>query len=847
MRYFDFAEPDAYKALVSPSNLVSEVSYPQVDPNNPYGVVTYPDYTPVTACLGQSVSAKNKALVRNHLSGSYEFRDLPGGTYMVRFESGSTDLSGFDKATNAISLYDEAGKLTGAELRDIQLPTTVADYASTGNDVGFYGKTVVVLNYDRKVAVTPTAFRGGTPVITLADHVDSTVWSDTLSKTNVNGESYTFAQVADGQIHITPYDLIYSTENPDASLFCKISYPDGTSIIREIRLKPADVIYYEESNESLITFTDGQRGKWFKVTGPYQNGIEADAADYASNADNQYQDADSHTDDYDSQYLANEDNLYFSAGTARMVNVGSTVKDAALSQPYPSLEFSFYGTGFELVSMGTPYGGVINVQVYKGERTEGKSPDFTRTVNTRYGIYYGDQESGEVAPPSEGRETDRLYQGSAIVKDDLTYGMYTVVCTPMYSPYFDPYSIGSFDILVDGIRIFNPINAESEYERTGFHEILTSGVSLFITEYGKTELSDKLEHGPKYEIHLAPNQAIAVAVEAKAGATLRLGALSFTGEKGNLSVYSVENFTDGASTAPIYERALNIATEMHYPIHTWQSDGTQTLLFKNTGTVPIALTGFEYLPGTVTRLSCQPEDTNAALALAEALLLPADSDVSGSGTLGITAASVLLSSDFSINFYVPEANLVGIENPYLVCAKDCYDEYSKVDRVEEVKLTKYTTVGDMRVYTFTGISATELGSLVTATMHGTKNGVDAAGEAVKYSVKIYAMNQLKKEETDSKLKTLLVDMLNYGAAAQHFWNYNTANPVNADLTADQQALATQTEPSLSKDGYTLSGNDAATVQFTNASLVLREKVAIKYYLKANGYSGRVSDLTLRVT
>ncbi len=843
LRYFDFTTKDAYKNFVSPANLPT-VSYAAAD--DTYVAVTDGNDQPVSTYLGKSVSAKNSGAVQNFTSGSYEFRDLSGGTYMVRMESGTTDLSQFDKATNAVSIYDTNGKLTAAELRDIKIPSTTKNYAAYGNDIGFYGKTTVVLNYDRKVTVDVRSFRAETPTVEVASAVDATVWSSKLERTDSKGRTVTFAEVgADGNVTITPYDLIYSKDNPDASVFYRISYPDGTSVIHEIAIKPADVIYYEESNDDLLTFTDGQRGKWYKVTGQYRHDITADGANYDANADGQYQNADSHTDDYDSKYSENENNLYFSAGTARMVNVTTEVKDASLSAAYPSVKFSFYGTGFELVSMGTPYGGVVNVQVYEGSIEDGKKPIYTRAVNTRYGIYYGEQEDGETAPPTEGREIDRLYQGTALVKDDLTYGMYTVVCTPMYSPYFDPYDVGSFDILVDGVRILNPIGAAPEYERTDFNDILTAKVSLFITEYGKTELSDKLEHGPKYEIHLAPEQSVAVAVTAKKDAVLRMGAQSFTGASGEFSVYSVQSFTDSGDKTPIAQQTLT-GTEMHYPVYTASADGTQILLFKNTGTTHIALTSFEYLPETVTELRCQPEDTEAALDLANALLTPEDpSDSSGTGSLGISAASLTLSSDISINFYVPQENLEGIENPYLLCVKNLYDEKGNVTGTEEKKITLRAENNGRFVYTFDGVSAMEMGSIVTATMHGTKDGKDVSGKPVEYSVKTYAMNQLKRDTTPDKLKTLLVDMLNYGASAQTYWSYNTANLVNQDLTDEQAAFATQTEPTLTNN-CTITDN-TGTIHFDSVSLLLKEKVAIKYYLSPKGYTGKVSDLTMKVS
>lgn len=839
-RCFDFTTKDAYQNYVTLANLPT-VSYAEAD--GAYVPVTDSNYRSVSTHLGRSINVKNPADEQDYTSGSYEFRGLSGGTYMVRMESGTTDLGQFDCATNAESVRDANGKLVAAELRGIEVPSTTEDFSSDGHDIGFYGKTTVVLNYDRKVTVGVRSFRNDPPTVEVADAVDATVWSSKLEKTDSKGRTVTFAEVgADGNVTITPYDLIYSKDNPDATVFYRVSYPDGTSVVHEIVIKPADVIYYEESNDDLMTFTDGQRGKWYKVTGQYRHDITADAADYDANANGQHQDADSHTDDYDSMYSQNGNNLYFSAGTARMVNVTSAIKDETVAAGYPSVQFTFFGTGFELVSMGTPYGGVVNVQVYEGDREAGEKPYYTRTVNTRYGIYYGEDDDG--GKTSEGRETDRLYQGTALVKDDLTYGKYTVVCTPMYSKYFDPYNVGSFDILVDGVRILNPIGTAPEYDRTAMNDILTSGVSLFITEYGKTELSDKLEHGPKYEIHLAPQQSIAVSVTAKAGATLRMGAQSYTGAAGELSVYSVKSFTDDAVTAPISQKTLT-GTEMHYPVYTAGSAGTQILLFKNTGKANISLTSFEYLPGTVTKLCCQPEDTNAALGLANALLTPEEVTDPHAGSLGIRGASLTLSSDISINFYVPKKNVEGYENPYLLCTKQIYDKKGSLVGTEELKLTGRRENGDNWVYTYTGIAAKEMGSLVTATVHGTKDGKEYAGKSLEYSVKQYAYNKLKADTTDGKFKTMLIDMLNYGAAAQEYWGYNPKNLVNAELTDEQKTHATQTDPALT-DNRAVSGT-ANGLELKGITLLMQEKIAIKYYFTHKNYTGKMSDLTMKVT
>ena len=67
---------------------------------------------------------------------------------------------------------------------------------------------------------------------------------------------------------------------------------------------------------------------------------------------------------------------------------------------------------------------------------------------------------------------------------------------------------------------------------------------------------------------------------------------------------------------------------------------------------------------------------------------------------------------------------------------------------------------------------------------------NAVSEVYTTSVRTYAMNLLNKDSTNAKTKKLLVDMLNYGAAAQNNFSYNTSDPANANLTDAQKELAT---------------------------------------------------------
>ena len=57
-----------------------------------------------------------------------------------------------------------------------------------------------------------------------------------------------------------------------------------------------------------------------------------------------------------------------------------------------------------------------------------------------------------------------------------------------------------------------------------------------------------------------------------------------------------------------------------------------------------------------------------------------------------------------------------------------------------------------------------------------------------YSAKLYADIMLADKNASANIKSLCVALMNYGAAAQSFFDYNTDALMNADLTAEQQAL-----------------------------------------------------------
>lgn len=218
--------------------------------------------------------------------------------------------------------------------------------------------------------------------------------------------------------------------------------------------------------------------------------------------------------------------------------------------------------------------------------------------------------------------------------------------------------------------------------------------------------------------------------------------------------------------------------------------------------------------------------------------------------LAFDYASLTLKSNFALNFYVSGKTLEGYENPHVVFNKSLYDADGNVVGNQEITVTDYTTRTDENgnvsyIFSFNNISAAEMGSEVKATLLAEKNGQLCSSEEISYSVLQYASNMLNNTDR-AELKTLLVDMLNYGADAQTYFGYNTANLVNADLTEEQKSFATQTDPAV-ESVTKVTKNDGAQIGFRSASLMLEERVTINYYLDLSGYTGDLSELYLKVT
>ena len=216
-------------------------------------------------------------------------------------------------------------------------------------------------------------------------------------------------------------------------------------------------------------------------------------------------------------------------------------------------------------------------------------------------------------------------------------------------------------------------------------------------------------------------------------------------------------------------------------------------------------------------------------------------DINLANSLKFDKKSISLGNKFEINFYVNSNILEGCTGTYVRFEKPIYNEVGEIiaSEVENVYDCSERTIGGVTYYVFTydNINSFELGNTIYAEINTTKIGFeDIVYTSAKdeYSVKMYAERMIEKS-SDAELRTLLVDMLNYGAAAQLYFDYNEPNLANAGLTEEQKAFATK-EMADVKSYKQVDVNNNAKVSIIGCTLNLINNVENIFYVNLKEYN-----------
>ena len=204
----------------------------------------------------------------------------------------------------------------------------------------------------------------------------------------------------------------------------------------------------------------------------------------------------------------------------------------------------------------------------------------------------------------------------------------------------------------------------------------------------------------------------------------------------------------------------------------------------------------------------------------------------------INTVSLSLESSITMNFKVFKNSLSSFDDYYMTF--ECGGK--------EEKVTNYKQDGSYYVFSYKGINPQLMNDKVTAVLHA-KNSKEAYTSPEKVmSVREYAYTMLDRYSSDehSKLRTLLVDLLNYGSATQKYVGYQTDNLANSDLTATQKSWAskdTKEFKNIRNFNYKTISNP--TVQWNSCGLVLGNAIMFKVKFTANNVENKTVEITLK--
>jgi hypothetical protein len=128
---------------------------------------------------------------------------------------------------------------------------------------------------------------------------------------------------------------------------------------------------------------------------------------------------------------------------------------------------------------------------------------------------------------------------------------------------------------------------------------------------------------------------------------------------------------------------------------------------------------------------------------------------------------------------------------------------------------------------------------VTMTLYAVKDGKTYVGQSFTASVESLALGKLAdnaKEGGNAKLCTVLVDMLNYGAAVQTAYNHNAANLPNTQIAA-YASYGTTSTPAMDAS-VKIEGTGSVAVLMHNISMQSKVELQMLFNVDLSGYTAK---------
>lgn len=387
------------------------------------------------------------------------------------------------------------------------------------------------------------------------------------------------------------YSIIYTLKSmiSDADLV-SVTY-EGTDITTgvhgsaafNIRIIPATSVYYEDSFAKLTAGSyNGRTIDWIPVTdGTNQDANTTQALEALGEKTNHK------VYGYDPAY---DKCTMFSMGSARKVTVTQEMVNNWKNDTsaWPTAQFTFKGTGFDIISLTDNTSGAIFVDVV------GKTKGITQklVVNNYYGYDY-DATTGEWKTTDK-KNPNTLYQIPVMAVRDLEYDEYDVTIRVAYGQVFDKTGDSKYSFWLDAVRVYDPMGKDNAIYNTGNEkegypqyiklrnelakDAATRTGVVFIDGAANANIALYANYGPNNEVYLAKGQAITFELNVGDGVnikTIQIAAKAPNGE----AYMAVTGDVD-------HSKAIGTATEMYYEL----DESARTFTIANTGEGILSLT-----------------------------------------------------------------------------------------------------------------------------------------------------------------------------------------------------------------------------------------------------------------
>lgn len=402
-----------------------------------------------------------------------------------------------------------------------------------------------------------------------------------------------------------------------------VSYLDNNVTTKEdgsatfnLTIIPASNVYYEDS---LAAFTNGsgaaKDAKWSIV------GTATDEQKSATQA----------LEQLGSSGIYGKDDAYNSSSMLSMGTAHKVTVTAAMLEAYnggnkdnfawPTAQFTFKGTGFDIISLTDNTSGAIMVTV-EGVTDTTYKKNFL--VNNYYGYAY-DKDKNEWVTVASG-DSNAIYQIPVMKVNGIPYGEYKVTIGVLYNSLFDKTGNSAYSFWLDAVRIYDPMGEYTGYtqDNEGYpqyiklhDEVVSNDVTvtnaLFIDGEKNATIQQYTNLGPNNEVYLMKGQAITFKLTGDTGkiASVQIGAKA---PKGTVELK--------VNDSVVVEK-LSTATEMYYDITT-QATGDnnyQVTITNTTGNI-LSLTNLKITyseKGSVSLGTLNTQEQESAVSLVRAL------------------------------------------------------------------------------------------------------------------------------------------------------------------------------------------------------------------------------------